>query len=285
MITVAALGQAEAVPLTAGATRTVRLAGAAAATGWEQFDWLAVTLPPDLASLQLPGFAVLDRAIIKQAPAAGATTRLDLADPTGDDTGPAGEAYTYPTDLHFEPGILDLTAFRLREDADAFYFELRFASLVQPGWNPGFGYQLTYAAVLLDTGAAGQGTVVGHKAGFTMPAGTGFQYGVYVGAGFEVQDAAGNLLASYAPQPADVIDPLGSPDTRTITFRVPRSVIPALPAGTVATVLAGSQDDYGNGSMGDFRAVGATAGQWAGGGKTVDGGPNVYDFAKGTLGP
>ena len=127
--------------------------------------------------------------------------------------------------------------------------------------------------------------MVGHKAYYEMPAGTGFQYAIYIGAGFEVEDVSGHVIAAYAPQAADVIDPLGSVDTKTISFRIPKSVLPSVPEGTTVTVLAGSQEDYGNGSMGDFRAVGPTAAQWVGGGKTVSGDPNVYDFASGTVVP
>jgi glycogen debranching enzyme len=285
VVTVTALGGSQDVTLAAGASRTLRLSGTPPRSGWEGFDWLELALPAGLKALEFPGFIVLDHATIKQGPGGDARTRLTVADPAGDDTGPAGERYTYPTDPHFLPGILDLTGFELREDSGAFYFTLTFASLVQPGWNPGDGFQLTYAAVLLDTHAAVQATEVAHKAGYRLPSGTGFEYAVYVGAGFEVQDAAGHVTALYVPQPADVVDPLGSPDTRAITFRVPKTVIPALPSGTGVTILAGSQDDYGNGSMGDFRAVAGTAGQWVGGGKTVADGPNVYDVGSGTLGP
>jgi hypothetical protein len=280
-VVVNALGDTEEVAVSAGATGKATLAGTPGPTGWEGFAWLDVVLPPNLASLEYPGFVVLDRAAIKQPPDATVAARLALTDPGGDDTGPAGQTYTYPTDLHFQPGILDLVGFELREDADAFFFRLSFTALTQPGWNPQDGFQLTYAAIALDTGAAVQGTVVGHKSGYTMPAGTGFEFAVYVGAGFEVQDAEGNVIASYVPQAGDVVDPLGSPDTGEITFRVPKTVIPALPAATEVTLLVGSQEDYGTGIMGDFRQVSTTASQWVGGGNTL-GGPYVYDFAFGT---
>lgn len=284
VVTVQALGKTQEVAVSAGATATASLRGAAPSAGpWSDFDWRPLTLPTDLKALQFPGFVVIDHAALKQAPGADVRTRVTVSDPAGDDTGPAGEHYTYPTDTHFAPGILDLTGFSLREDSGGFYFTFSFANLVQPGWNPGDGFQLTYAAAVFDTHAGGGGTVVGHKSGYAMPAGASYQFAVYVGAGVEVQDAQGNVTGVYTPQGPDVVDPLGSVDTKTITFRVPKSVIPALPAGTAVTLLAGSQDDYGNGSMGDFRAVSATAGQWNGGGKTVAANPNVYDFAAGVL--
>jgi len=285
LVTVKALGQSVDVPLLAGAEQHVTLSGTASGpTGWEGFLWRLPELPDGLAALQAPGLVVLDRGVIKQAPAADVRLRLSLTDPKGDDTGPPGEAYTYPTDTHFLAGILDLRQLEVREDASAFYFTITFDNLVQPGWNPADGFQLTYAAVLLDTGAPGRRTTVGHKAGYELPADAGYQYAVYVGAGLEVQDTTGKPIASYTPQPSDVIDPLGSVDTRAITFRVPKTVLPALPTGTIVTLLGGSQDDYGNGSMGDFRQVTDVAGQWVGGGK-VNSSANVYDFATGVLGP
>ncbi|MFT3915216.1 MAG: amylo-alpha-1,6-glucosidase [Anaeromyxobacteraceae bacterium] len=282
-VTIEALGASREVAVARGKTARAKLGGAGAATGWEGFTWHDVELPLNLPALQLPGFVVLDRAVIKAPAEAGATTRLALSDPAGDDTGPAGMSYTYPTDVHFQPGILDLTGFELREDSSAFHVALDFANLVQPGWNPQDGFQLTYAAIVFDTGtAASVGTVVAHKSGYTLPAGSGYEFAIYVGAGLEVADAAGAVLATYVPAGGDVVDPLGSADTRRVSFRLPKTVIPALPAGTKVTLLVGSQDDYGNGSMGDFRAVAIEAGQWTGGGNTASG-PFFYDLAAGIL--
>jgi glycogen debranching enzyme len=285
-VTVKALGLSQDVTVASGGTVHAHLAGTVTpATAWAGFDWRIPELRGDLPTLQTPGVAVLDRAIIKKPAAADVRLRLTLADPAGDDTGPAGEQYTYPTDTHFAPGMLDLRGFTLKEDSEAFYFTITFDNLVQPGWNPADGFQLTYAAVLFDTGAPVRRTKVAHKAGYELPADAGFDYAVYVGAGLEVQDATGKPIAAYTPQTADVVDPLGSVDTKTISFRIPKTVLPAIPAGTTVTLLGGSQDDYGNGSMGDFRAVDVTATQWTGGGKTVNTDPNVYDFAAGTAGP
>jgi glycogen debranching enzyme len=286
VVTVAALGQTRDVPLSAGADRRLSLAGTPpAATGWDNFFWRPLLLPAGLSALAVPGLVVLDRSAIKQAPGSDVHVRLSITDPAGDDTGPPGEHYTYPTDTHFQAGMFDLRAFELREDSDAFYFSITFQNLVQPGWNPADGFQLTYAAVLLDTGVPGRSTTVAHAAKYELPADAGYQYAIYVGAGFEVQDATGKPLASYTPQSADVIDPLGSVDTKAVTFRVPKAVLPALPAGTIVTVLGGSQDDHGNGSMGDFRLVSDVASQWVGGGQTLATDPNVYDWAGGVLGP
>jgi glycogen debranching enzyme len=248
---------------------------------WNDLTWQTPRLRDGLPALQGPGWPLLDRAVIKQAPAADVATVLSLEDAAEDDVGPTG-TYTYPLHPEFQPGMLDLVGFEMRADYDAYYFELRFRNLVQPGWNPQLGFQLTYAAIVFGT-PSGTGTTVGRNAFYTLPDNKKYGAAIYVGGGFAVEDGEGNILAEYRPVADDVIDPLGSVATKSITFRVPRDVLPPLPAGTEVTILAGSQDDHGGGGMGDFRNVEEMAGEWVGGGKTNPVGPNVYDIASGVL--
>ncbi|WP_428265980.1 amylo-alpha-1,6-glucosidase [Haliangium sp.] len=298
-VTVVGLGQAVEVPVSAGAvvhvamtTEQVLVDGArvtadeaeAADPGfWSDFAWQTPMLRDDLPALAGPGWPLFERESVKRTPGAEAALILDIDTAAGDDTGPTG-TYVYPLHPAFEAGMLDLTGLAIREDEAGFYFDLRFAKLVQPGWNPHLGFQLTYAAILFDTGEGGQ-SAVGRNAQYTMPDGAGYEFALHVGAGFMLVDGAGNTVAEYRPAPGDVIDPLGSVETGAIRFRVPKSVLPALPAGTAVTVLAGSQDDHGGGGLGDFRTVSAEAGEWNGGGKSDPDGPNVYDLATGTIGP
>lgn len=248
---------------------------------WNDLSWQTPRLRDGLPALAGPGWPLLDRAVIKQAPAADVITVLSIEDNAEDDVGPSG-TYTYPLYPAFESGMFDLVGFEMRADYDAYYFDLRFRHLVQPGWNPQLGFQLTYAAIVFGT-ASGTGTTVGRNASYTLPVGKKYEAVIYVGGGFAVEDGEGNVLAEYRPVADDVMDPLGSVATRSITFRVPRDVLPPLRAGTEVTILAGSQDDHGGGGMGDFRSVEVTAGEWVGGGKTNPSGPNVYDIASAVL--
>lgn len=247
---------------------------------WSDFAWQQPRLRDNLPALQGGGYPLLDLATIKQT-SSTANTVLSVTDPAGDDRGATG-TYVYPTGSQFQPGILDGTGLEIREDSGAYYFNLRFKALVQPGWNPQYGFQLTMAALLFDTGVSGQLTV-GRNAQYTLPSGQSYQYVIYVGGGLLVEDATGKTLAEYRPQPADVANPLGSADTATVSFRMPKTILPSLPQGTRVTVLVGSQDDHGGGGLGDFRNVGTDAGDWVGGGKTDPAGPNVYDVMSGTI--
>jgi glycogen debranching enzyme len=299
-VTVAGLGRARTVPIDGGAAidvaiqaDTILVNGEVAEADatyaapdrafWSDLAWQTPRLREGLPALEGPGWPLLDRRTVKQAPAADVRVVLSLSDDAEDDGGPGG-TYLYPLFPAFEPGMLDLVAVEIREDYDAYYFDLRFRNLVQPGWNPHLGFQLTYAAIVLSTGS-GSATAVGRNAKYTLPDGKTYQYAIYVGGGFAVEDGEGNTLAEYRPVADDVIEPLGSVATRSITFSVPRSVLPALPAGTEVTILAGSQDDHGGGGMGDFRDVAAEAGEWVGGGKDDPDAPNVYDVVTGILNP
>ena len=245
---------------------------------WDSFRWAAPRSLDGIPALRGPDHPLLTRADVK-ATGGAARTRLAVTAPAGDDRGPAG-TYTYPAHPAFAPGILDATGLTIREDADRWYFDLAFRALTQPGWNPHYGFQLTFAALLL--GRGGGPKVVPRDARYPLP--EGYRYAVFVGGGLRVEDGAGRVLAEYRPAEADASDPLGSASTGRITFALPKSILPSLPAGMPVTLLVGGQDDHGGAGIGDFRAVGAARTEWAGGGKTDPAAPNVYDVVWGVLG-
>ncbi len=249
---------------------------------WDDFAWQSPVLREDLPALQGPSWPLLERADIKAPAEADASVVLEVVDPVGDDLGENG-SYLYPVHSAFEPGMLDLIGVDMLEDKDAYHFTLRFDHLVQPGWNPPYGFQLTFAALLFDTGAGGT-TKVERNANYLMPDGKGYEYALFVGGGMMLQDTYNNTLMEYRPADGDVVDPLGSVDTASITFRLPKTIFPALPDGTEVTILVGSQDDHGGGGMGEFRHVAVgEAQEWSGGGKDTSAQANVYDVATGII--
>jgi glycogen debranching enzyme len=248
---------------------------------WAGFEWVRPLSAADVAALPAmsgPAWPLLPHAVVKAPEPQSATVRLESTLPRGDDRGASG-SYVYPTGPAFAPGIFDATGLRIAETDSAWHFALEMDRLVDPGWNPQFGFQLTMAALAFGPGPGPM--TVGREAGARVEA--GYTHLVYVGGGVRVEDYLGNVLGEYRPSEADARNPLGSVETGTITFAIPKTVLPDLPAGTTVTLLIGGQDDNGGGQIGEFRAVEANASEWTGGGSPFAGAPRVYDRWEGRL--
>ncbi|MBD3276150.1 MAG: hypothetical protein GF372_12615, partial [Candidatus Marinimicrobia bacterium] len=178
---------------------------------------------------------------------------VDVPDPVGDDYGPAG-SYTYPQHGFFADGIFDMTNFRVRTDESHIYFELDFRELVQPGWHPEYGFQLTYAAIGIHTGdeevGAWQfGKNAKHRADAEIP----MQYIIYIGGGIRVESHTGEIVAEYRPKPDD--QPLADLESNQIRFAIPMEYIPQPKRWWQYTVITGGQDDHNGGGIGEFREI------------------------------
>ncbi len=203
-----------------------------------------------------------------------AETLVNESDPVGDDRGDGD--YAYPLDEHFEPGILDITRFAVGADKRNYYFTLEFANLVQPGWHPEYGFQLTYAAICLHDGN-GTRHEVGANSNYVLNKESGASRIIYVGGGLRIEDERGKTLATFSPMaPADAF---GDTTTSTISFALPKKLFPKPDGKWAWTVLVGAQDDHGGAGMGEFRAVKPNAEQWSGGGNEHNG-SNVYDLLR-----
>ena len=235
------------------------------------------TMDMNIPALQKPAYALLRGEDIARRPSYFSPIVFEMKDATGDDKGPNGR-YVYPRNAHFRPGILDIDRVKIRKDKQYYYFEIKMKNLVDPGWHPEAGFQLTYLAIALNFGDKGgiRRTRVGHNANFKLPLEFAYNRIIYVGNGLEIRDGHEKILAAYFPAQEGV--PLGSVKDRTIRFAIP---IEYLSSQTLrnAVVLCGAQDDHGGGGIGDFRNVARTAGEWVGGGGDAEHqNPNVYDW-------
>jgi hypothetical protein len=237
-------------------------------------------LAEDLPALRGPRYLLLPNGAIKRY-SPGARLLVDAVDPEGDDSGIfAGSRYTYPLNPVFVPGSFDIVAFRVQYDSADVFFHLKFHGLSDPGWHPEYGFQLTFAAIAIDTdGIPGSGaTAVPQNAAVTLPAEHPYERLILVGGGLRVEDAGGNILAAYLPLPEDELNPLGDAGGGSIDFALPRSVLGSPGPQWHFTVLSGAQDDHGGAGLGEFRTVLRTAGEWNGGGKLRPEDPNVFDI-------
>jgi len=242
------------------------------------------TLRADLPALRGPGHRLL-RAAETRFDTLGAMLLVRLNDAAGDDHG-SEAAYAYPRHSAFAPGIFDLRQVEIWGGPEQLMFRLRFENLVQPGWHPEYGFQLTYCAVALDVDGRPEtgGRRIGRNAHVTLPPSLGCERVIYVGGGFTVAAADGKILAEYLPPIGS--QPLGDVQRKAIAFAVPLELLFSTDASGVddtmsnlhLAVFAGAQDDHGGSGVGEFRSVLRTASEWSGGGAESDGeSSNVYD--------
>lgn len=183
-------------------------------------------------------------------------------------------SYIYPLNENFKSGILDIMKFEVTESGRFYNFRLWFRNLVQPGWHPEYGFQLTFAAICLHT-PDGKRTDVGANSNYTFPDSSKFSRIIYVGGGLRIEDDQHNVLAAFTPR--ILSDAIGDTSTKIISFSLPRKYFPSGASDGGWTVLVGAQNDHGGAGMGEFRAVKPVAEEWAGGGN-LNNGPNVYDI-------
>jgi glycogen debranching enzyme len=247
------------------------------------FTFAVPTIVPGLRALSGPSYPLLShRNISRRNPLA--KILVAASDPQGDDTGvdPAadqGVAYTYPRDPVFVPGCFDLIAFSMRHDARYAYFSLQLRALSNPGWHPEYGFQLTEAAIAIDTNTrAGTGArTVPANAHFPLPDGQAYERLILVGGGVQVEDDGGKILTAYIPQRADDQSPIGDVANATIRFAIPLEYLGRPEKSWRFTILVGGQDDHGGAGIGEFRNVSREPSDWSGGGRMSPTGSNIYD--------
>jgi glycogen debranching enzyme len=240
-------------------------------------------LRPGLQALAGPGYPLLKHSDIKRRNAR-AIVIFHAEDARGDDTGVGavhdrGGRFEYPANSNFVPGSFDLRECTVRSDSTQVYFNLRFTSLPDPGWHPEYGFQLTLAAIAIDTdGIDGSGaTMIPANALYRLPRRAAYERLILVGGGIRVEDNNGKTLGAYIPAPEDVAHPLGNSGEGTISFSLPITLLGRPAASWRFTLVAGAQDDHGGAGIGEFRTVDRVRGEWNGGGRLVPEESNVYD--------
>ena len=198
-----------------------------------------------------------------------------LSDPAGDDTGLSG-TYVYPGNPQFEAGIADILSIDVSENESSYGFEMEFANLVDPGWHPEYGYQLTYCALGISYSVETGTQDIGKNAGTVFQNGFKADQIVYVSGGVLLVDDKHEPLAEYMPVAAS--GAIGNAKSNLVRFTLPRELFKESLNSAQLQVAVGCQDDHGGAGIGDFRPVEALGSEWAGGGKSSASESNVYDW-------
>jgi len=220
----------------------------------------SVTLPTGFGSTTITVTATLHRATAYTQLAVinvklPGTTVLNVADPSGDDSGPG--TYQYPTASDFVPGSFDLTNFAVSQDGTNVYIQTTFRTLV-PTFGSLFGAQLLDIFVHNPTATSTS----------TNPPDPVFNYTIAPADAWseriEAQGFASPLW--FAPPNSSSATPsLGTPQfvtdatSRTATLIVPESTFGTVGSGWVFTVALTGQDGF---SEGQARQFTQSAGQY-----------------------
>ncbi len=203
-----------------------------------------------------------------------AKTIYKVADPIGDDHGLSAR-YTYPGNPQFEKGLADILSFEVRQGRDHYEFELTFSNLVDPGWHPEYGYQLTYCAIGISYNAATGTKEVGKNAQSNFQSDFRADQIMYIAGGVLLVDDNHEPQAEYMPRTVD--GAIGDAETERIRFTLPKDLFSKSLQEATFQIAVGCQDDHGGAGIGDFRPVQATGSGWMGGGGSKNG-SNVYDW-------
>ncbi|MFZ4620814.1 MAG: amylo-alpha-1,6-glucosidase [Bacteroidota bacterium] len=224
--------------------------------------------------LRGPTHPLLKHAVIKQKNP-NAVLLAEQTDPAGDDKGTYG-TFRYPENQQFQQGILDITGATFRYDDKNLYCRLTFTNLADPGWHPEYGFQLTIAAIAINSGGGTQRNV-GVNSNYLLDSSQAFDRMILVGGGLRVLSGDGQILCEYIPQTEDFKDPLGNTTSKSIEFALPLEYLGKPDPRWKMTILVGGQDDHGGAGIGEFRSVEQAPSEWLGGGKNNANESNVFD--------
>jgi len=198
-----------------------------------------------------------------------------LKDASGDDRGD-GNSYVYPGNSQFQPGIVDILSLEIGENEESYTFELKFANLVDPGWHPEYGYQLTYCALGISYDEHSGTASIGKNAQAEFKNGFKADQILYLSGGFQLAGADHQIQAEYMPTTAS--GAIGNAETETIRFKLPLELLKGNLAQARVQVAVGFQDDHGGAGLGDLRAVEKQGSEWNGGGRRGPEDSNIYDW-------
>ncbi|MCF7824166.1 MAG: hypothetical protein K9N35_08355 [Candidatus Marinimicrobia bacterium] len=207
----------------------------------------------------------------------GGTYRLvmEQADEEGDDSGDNGQ-YIYPSNSHFESGIADIIGMQINRGESDYLIVLEYAKLVDPGWHPEYGYQLTYTALGISYDPKTGTRELGKNSQTTFKSGFKADQILYISGGVLLVDDQHQPIAEYLPN--DPSGAIGNARANFIQFRIPENILMGKLEAARFQIAVGCQDDHGGAGIGDFRVVNAQVGEWSGGGKTGTLTSNVYDW-------
>ena len=194
-------------------------------------------------------------------------TVLSQADPAGDDSGPAGQRYSYPSD----PGWgahrqMDLRHVRVDSAGGALRLSLQMASITTP-WNPTHGFDHVNFTIYIELPGREGGATVMPLQHATLPGGMRWHLRLRAGGWSNALFSAEGASATHEGTPVTPGASLAvSRAARTVSFTLPAAALGRLPSLRGARLYITTWDYDGG-----YRTLAPEAGPFVIGGGTADG--------------
>ena len=195
---------------------------------------------------------------------------LDMADPTGDETGDGD--YTYPLAGDFAPGagLFDLEHAIIEQSAWNVRFTFTMAEITN-NWNMMWGWSHANIQIYVDSAPGGNQDLLPGTYAKTSPE-WGWESAVMlVGEAGPVY----GLTHESSTRITTGIEARANPETNTIVATVSKSIIGGDLATSRFLIVVGSQDGYGEGKL---RAVDESASTWVAGGGAPSNPTNLQKY-------
>ena len=203
-------------------------------------------------------------------------TVVDLPDPAGDDTGPAGRAYTYPSDPGWGANRqMDLRHVRVQTAGGALRLTLQMAAITTT-WNPSNGFDhVNFTAYIELPGQPGGATVMPLQHS-SLPGGMRWHLRLRAGGWSNALFSAAGASATNEGTPVTPGAALAvNREARTVSFTLPAAALGRLPSLSGARIYVTTWDYDGG-----YRALAPLAGPFVMGGGVAGSaaeGPRVMD--------
>jgi len=197
---------------------------------------------------------------------------VNQPDPAGDDTGPAGMAYSYPSDPGWGANRqMDLRAVRVDTASGALRLVLKMASITTP-WNPTNGFDHVNFTVYIELPGREGGATVMPLQHASLPGGMRWHLRLRAGGWSNALFSAEGASATHEGMPVTPGAALAvNRAARTVSFTLPAAALTRLPSLRGARLFVTTWDYDGG-----YRSLAPEAGPFVMGGGLPDG-PRVMD--------
>ena len=171
-------------------------------------------------TLQKPAYSFITGAEATRKRPRFSPMLFDLRDLKKDDAGESGK-YTYPGHASYPAGIFDIRRTRIWQNDEFLFVEINYENMPsEEELSPGNRFPaLTAMTLKYEKLSTIRRTKIGKNANYSVPHEYAYNFILFIGDGYRLEDGRGRVIAEYQPQAGD--RPLLERDEKRLQFSVP----------------------------------------------------------------